>query len=146
MKFFIIALLFTSTHGINVAKFTIDKKETKVLISINIEAADLSEALHTPLKEINKTQIEKYLKNNMVYHINDDLTTYSVRDFKLHLDHFTITTVIDQEIGTIKNLQIKNTTFFEVNDDQSNIIELRFNGMFRDFLIDKNKPTLLINL
>lgn len=146
MKYFLVLLITFYFHGINVGKFTFNKKEDIVYITIDLEASDLSDALKKSIESIKKNDIETYLKDHISYQINEKSVSFKVQKINLEFDHFTINTQLDQKIDSIKSVQIKNTTLFEINADQSNIIELRFNGLFRDFLIDKNKPSLNINI
>lgn len=146
MKYILFFTLWLLFHGNNVAKFTIHKKDKIVIIVVDLEASDLSSALKLSPKNITEKQIETYLLEHVNYTVNQKKVPFTVSDVTFSLDHFTIQTILSKQIDTITSLKIKNTTLFEVNSKQSNIIELRFNNMYRDFLIDKHQPTLNINL
>lgn len=146
MKFYLIVFFFFLFHGNDVAKFTFFKENNIIAVLVALEAEDLASALQTKPANITKKQIEQYLLKHVTYSINDVVNSFYVNDIQLNTDHFIIETTLSKKVNTISSLKITNTVLTEVNSKQSNIIELRFNDMYRDFLIDKNNSTLNIKL
>jgi len=146
MKFHLIVFFLFLFHGNDVAKFTFYKENKVISVLVALEAEDLASALQTKPANITKKQIEQYLLKHVTYSINDAVNSFYVNDIQLNIDHFIIETTLSKKVNTISSLKITNTALTEVNSKQSNIIELRFNDMYRDFLIDKNNSTLNIKL
>lgn len=137
---FLITFIF---HGKDSATYTITKDNNSIYVSVKLDVSDSLKALNTI---ITKENISNYLIDHMEYTINDQATDFSVDSFKKEHNHLIVNLLLAKEFETITKLQIKNTSLFEINNKQSNIIQLRFDGMFRDFLINKEKPTITITL
>ena len=82
----------------------------------------------------------------MSYRINEQETSFIVNTAKRNHHHVSIKLVINGTFETITDIQIKNELLFDVNSEQANVIELRIDGLIKDFLINKNKSTLNIKL
>ncbi len=147
MKYLLLLYLpFLCFHGDNVATFTITKNNDKIQITANIDANDIEKALKTKSHLINRVTLKNYLTKHLEFKINKELVSFELKTFKTENNHFILNYFLDKKIKHIKELQIKNTLLFEVNEKQANVIQLRFDGMFRDFLINKQKPILKIKL
>ncbi len=146
MKFFSLALLFLFIHGNNVATYTLTKDNNTVNITANLDASDLALALHTDSHSIQKDDLVSYLNKHISYTINHQLNPFVLNSFTLKHNHVIINLSLTKPVDSITQLDVKNTSLFEVNTKQSNIIEIRFDGMVRDFLINKDNPVLTISL
>ncbi len=146
LKFFFAFTLACFFHGNNIAKFTITKDATGLYIIANLDASDLALDLNGEAQDITIEDLQTYLYKHTVYVVNNQHCSQSITDFKIEQDHFIVTSKLSGEFNKIHTLRIKNTALIKVNTKQSNIIELRFDGLYRDFLIDENQPILNITL
>ena len=147
MKFSFLFALILFFHGDNLATYTITKDSNNILhITASLDAKDLALALNSDMNSIKKNDLENYLNGHLEYKINNQLVPFKVKTFNLKNKHLIINYSLTKEIETITELQIKSTLLFEVNDKQSNVIQIRFDGMVRDFLINKQKPILKVSL
>lgn len=147
MKYLLLLCLpFLCFHGDDIATFTITKNNNQIEITANIDASDIEKALKTNANKIKKTTLESYLAKHLEFKINNELVSFELKTFKTENTHFILNYFLDKKIKHITEIQIKNTLLFEVNEKQANVIQLRFDGMFRDFLINKQKPVLTIKL
>ena len=144
MKIFLLYWLTILFHGDDLATFTVTKEANKLHVSVKLDALDLEEEIGTDIYTIRQKELSKYLKKHLEFHVNTKATSFTLTSFQFERNHLSAKLVLKKEYKTITELQIKNTALFEANPKQSNIIELRFDGMTRDFLIHKAKPVLTI--
>ena len=147
MNFSFLFALILFFHGDNVATYTITKDSNNIIhITANLDAKDVALALNSDMNSIKKGDLENYFNEHVEYKINNQLVPFKVKKINLKNKHLIINYSLTKEIETITELQIKSTLLFEVNDKQSNVIQIRFDGMVRDFLINKQKPVLKVSL
>lgn len=146
MKIFFFFALILFFHGDNVATYTVTKDANNIIhITANLDAKDLALALNSDVTSIKKNDLKDYFNEHLEYKINNQLVPFDIKNFRLQNHHLIIHYSLTKEIETITEFQIKNTLLFEVNEKQANVIQFRFNGMLRDFLINKQKPVLKIS-
>ena len=144
----LITLFFTITffHGDNLATFTIIKTNDSIKITAKLDASDLEKAIGSKKFSTSNKDLENYLLNQMSYSVNNQETPFVVKAVKVNHHHVNIELLIHGKFDAISDIKIKNKLLFDVNDKQVNVIEIRFNGVNRDFLINKDTPILNINL
>lgn len=147
MKSFIfIFLIAINIHGNNVAVYTFHKENETLKVKADIEAEDFLKAINLKTADVNQSQIKSYFNKHFSCKINGETARLKVASYIINEEHLTVNFVVKGQFSTIKKIQIKNTSLLEVNEDQANIIQLRFNNMQRDFLINLEKPSLTITL
>tara|TARA_B100000768_G_scaffold152358_1_gene147983 strand:- start:2801 stop:3244 length:444 start_codon:yes stop_codon:yes gene_type:complete len=146
MKLLILLFFVFSFHGDNLATYTITKTNNKIHIDVKIDALDLEKAIGSNDFSISNKTLTDYLSEHMSYRINEQETSFIVNTAKRNHHHVSIKLVINGTFETITDIQIKNELLFDVNSKQANVIELRIDGLIKDFLINKNKSTLNIKL
>ena len=146
MKFFITLWLACFFHGGDVATFTITTSNDTAHVLVKLEAEDIAKALNTTVNTISQDALQDYLNAHVSYVVNGQLVSSTIQDLSLEHHHLLIKTTLNGTFSTIHSLQIENTMLFEVKAHQTNVIKLRFNDMFRDFLTNQKRPLLNIEL
>ncbi|MGB0896324.1 MAG: DUF6702 family protein [Flavobacteriaceae bacterium] len=146
MKFYLLLFVSLFYHGENLATYTITKEATKVYVTANLDASDAAKAMGVEEESIAKNVVQKYLEHHLHLKINQEDASFHVETTQVKYNHLNVKIAVDGDFNTISTIQIKNSALFEVNNQQSNVVELRFDGMVRDFLINKTKPELTIAL
>jgi len=142
LYFFALTLFF---HGENVATYTITKDGNTLNISAKMDASDISKCLKSsPTKSQN--YLKTYFKEHLKFEVNGITAPLILTNYELKGHHAIVEFTLDGTFENVSHLKIHNTLLFNVNQKQSNVIALRFGGMVRDFLINKERPTLNINL
>ncbi|WP_348702285.1 DUF6702 family protein [Tenacibaculum sp. 190524A02b] len=131
-------------HGEDVSTYTLTKINNTLYVKAKLDTSDIVSALKKDSRQIKKIDLENYFINHTTYKVNKEKASLEIIDFVIEPHHVIIKGSFKKKYGKIKELQIKNTALFEVNSKQSNIIEIRFDDMVRDFLINKQKPILNI--
>lgn len=144
----LIILFFTITlfHGDNLATYTIIKTDDGIKITAKLDASDLEKAISSKKFSTSNKDLVNYLFNKMSYNINNEETPFIVNTIKVNHHHVNIEFLIQGTFEVISDIKIKNKLLFDVNNKHVNIIEIRFDGMIRDFLIMRDRSVLNINL
>jgi len=146
MRILFICLLLPFFHGMNVATYAFTKVDNTMHVTANVDVSDMLLALNkSNIESIHENDLEAYFERHFNYKINDQVVNFNLKSFKLEHNHVIINFSSKKVVGEINTLQVQNTALLEVNDKQSNIIEVRFDGMFRDFLTNKQQPNIDIN-
>jgi hypothetical protein len=133
-------------HGDDLATYTFVKNNNKIHITANLNPSDIEKAIGVDIVSMTQKQVYEYFLKHMEYVINDTKTSFAIKSIKKVDHHLEVNISLTKEFESITTLKIKNTSLFEVNSSQSNIIQLRFEGLKSDYLINSNMPILTINL
>ena len=133
-------------HGNDVANFVFTMEDNKLVVTAELESSEIQKALNTELNNITASDLETYFLSNISCEINGESAEYTLDTFVVDDHHLDAKLIFRSDYEQIETIKMKNTTLFEVNSKQSNVVKIRFNDQMRDFLINSKAPELTITL
>jgi hypothetical protein len=159
---FLISITFI-TMGFSIHKFYVsiyqinfNQNKKRVEITSRIFVDDLNEILNkkfskkTFLGERNEHDedvllLKKYISDNLLITINGKPSKYSFISKELE-NNILICYFNINEISKIKTIEIQNTTLFDLNTDQQNIIQTTINQNKQTLLLTSDNPKGMLKL
>jgi len=132
-------------HDAPVAMFRLSQAidHTEVHITIDIDDFHLTDIDNNTL--VDSIQIINYLNNNLEIYFDSNPTFITYKSINSKLDHYHIIAIIESSIELINEVKINNNCLLSI-DNQSNIIQLKYNNKLRDFRMGSDRKELLIKL
>jgi len=146
LRLFILLFLGIFMHGNDVANFVFTMEDNKLVVTAELESSEIKKALNTELNNITASELEAYFFSNISCEINGEGAEFALDTFVVDHHHLDAKFIFRSEYEQIETIKMKNTTLFEVNSKQSNVVKIRFNDQMRDFLINSKAPELTITL
>lgn len=147
MKVLLIALCITGTmaHDIQVAFFKFYQVDGALTMEFVLEKEDVIQALSISNSKLSNETLKTYLGDNFSLSINSVTQNLSYGDMVLKNKHIYIKSNLSKPPTVIKTLAIENTCLLSI-DNHSNIVEFRIDGQERDFLMNRDRTTIDIEL
>lgn len=140
---FLISTFFS--HDMQVATYTLSKEDGATMLYINMESKDLSKVLQLPKANIEIENIDRYLQDNNQFSFNGIKKDFKLLDLNTKAKHFVIKAKFIDPPTKIETIEIWNSCLLEI-DDQSNIIQIRLKNQERDFLMNKHRSFIKIEI
>ncbi len=137
--------LSLASHDIQVATFKIYEENSKVLLQVYMEAEDVAQTLDLNIDTITTEVLKKYLEQHTRFFFNQVPQKYDINQVDLDHKHLTITAQFSSPPEDLNHIELHNSCLLEI-EDQSNVIELRLNNQEKDFLMNKFRTVIHIQL
>ena len=159
----LIMLLFivSSSHDIHFSKSTIDynQKSNTLQVVINVFTDDLELAIERSHEKLDleigaETQHEStdslvadYSENQIIFKINNNKVNFNFIGFEYDYDICYLYLESDTlSIDPFDEILLGVNLFFEVYDDQENVVDLNTQFSNDNFILNKNSPPALIKI
>ncbi len=123
-----------SAHDIALAIYEISKEKNTLKITIKIDKEDLENIV-----AIQKTSINKYLKNNMEWEINNKNKSLKIKEIQLEGELYHVECILKRIPKNIQNIQVKNTILIDTVEKHSNVLNFNLNDTERTFRLHKER-------
>jgi hypothetical protein len=89
--------------------------------------------------------LEINLKKNLQFYFKDSLLTYSFLG-KEYKNDVVLCYLELSQLKPLEKIRVRNTIFFNLFNDQKNIIHFKFKGIRKSFLLENKKPEVEIDI
>ncbi len=88
--------------------------------------------------------VERYLKEKLLININENpvVINFLGREYE---DDIMVCYIEIEGVSSIKYIEIENNVFFDVFEDQQNIVRTKINGKQKSFILTKGKNKGMLN-
>ena len=88
--------------------------------------------------------VERYLKEKLRIHINDNpvVINFLGREYE---DDIMVCYIEVEGVNSIQSIDIENNVFFDVFEDQQNIVRTKINGKQKSFILTKDNNKGMLN-
>lgn len=88
--------------------------------------------------------VERYLKEKLLVNINDSpmVINFLGREYE---DDIMICYVEIESVDSIQSIEIENNVFFDIFEDQQNIVRTKINGKQKSFILTKDNNKGMLN-
>jgi len=128
-----------SAHDIALALYTISQQKNTLTITIEMDKEDLENIIH-----LEKTSIKKYLKNNMMWTINNKRKSFKINKIQTEGELYHIECTLKKIPQNIQNIQVKNTILIDTVEKHSNILTFQLHDSERTFRLHKERIETLV--
>jgi len=110
-----------------------------------MELEDILTELQIPSEKLSEEILTQYLKIETAFFINGNTSNFEILSSTIEEKHLVVQAIFEETYDHIQSLMISNTCLLSI-EDQSNIIELRLNSKERDFLMNKHRTMIEVDL
>ena len=145
MNIILIFLFFLgiNAHDVQVSHYKIKQEDQQLVIDFVFEYDDIVGSVKSP-DNLSDEQLQQYIKAHFAISLNNKRCSISFREFKIRNKHIFVQGKTSIPTESIDSIEIINTCLITI-DDHSNIVEVSLNNKQRDFLMNKERTTILIN-
>ncbi len=136
---FLIIANAASAHDIALAMYSISQEKNTLKITIEIDKEDLENVI-----DIEKISIKKYLKNNMIWTINNKQKSFKINKIQSKDELYHIECIVKKIPKNIKNIHVKNTILIDTVEQHSNVLNFELNGSERTFRLHKERVETVV--
>ncbi len=145
MKFLTLIFLFSGfySHDIQVAFFKLHQENEDFTMEIVMEKDDLESTFDELDIILTNNNLQDYLHENLSLLINKEKQTLCFEKMQIKNKHISLKCNIHEMNEIVQSLELRNTCLLN-NENHSNIIEIRIGERERDFLMNKERTTIIV--
>ena len=133
------------SHDMPIAMFKLSDKDGHTAMHVTLDTEDIQTALTITSEELDLEDLNNYLKSHIAIALDQRTIDFDLSAYEVKGDHIHISGTIDEAITDNQNLSVRNTCLLEVAN-QSNIVQLKYQGKIRDFRMTKERQEIKVEL
>ena len=146
----ILLLYFSSlfiglSHDMPIAMFKLFEENGHTAMHVTLDKENIHTAITTSAEDLDLEDLNDYLKSHIAIALDHRTINFHISAYEVKGDHIHISGTIHQSITDYQNLSVRNTCLLEVAN-QSNIVQLKYDGMVRDFRMTKERQEIKVEL
>ncbi len=145
MKYLFLIFLLNGfySHDIQVAFFTIHQENENFTMEIIMERDNVESTFDALDINLTDKNFKDYLHENISLSINQEKQVLCFESMQKKNKHITLTCNILELKDKIQSIEVSNTCLLNI-ENHSNIIEINVNDIERDFLMNKERTSILV--
>lgn len=141
LLFFLLVSYNLPSHDIQVAYFKVYEEDKIVFVDFIFEKEDILNILSHGQTKLSSQELQSYVQENFSLVINNKKRNLTLGAMDVKEKHIHIQGNLKQTIQSISSLKINNSCLLGI-ENHSNIMQIRFHELERDFLMNTDRTTI----